>query len=104
MPGMTSTNSGTIIDDSIDIENNAAGTLVLAAATAGHTSPLAAGVYDVWCTTDVFVKVGATADDVTATNGYLIRQNNSVTVRIRPQSRIGGLSVAGGTLTYHKVG
>jgi hypothetical protein len=103
MPGMPKFNHGTRIDDSIDIEGYAAVTLAVSAAAA-QTALLEEGVYDVWCTVDVFIKVAATANDVTAANGYLIRQNNTVAVYVRDQSRIGAIAGGAGTLSYHKTG
>lgn len=89
--------------DFLDLEERAQAQLVLAAATAGSTGALAEGLYDIWATTDVFVKIApvANAVDVTAVTGYLIRANNTVSVLVRNGSKINALSVAGGTLSYH---
>ncbi len=104
MAGMTFASRGTLIDDSIDIEGYAAVEFVIGAAAAAQSAILEEGLYDIWCTSDVRLKVAPTANDVTATNGYLLRQNNTVTIKIRGGSRIGGFSTPGGTLSYHKVG
>src|ERR1043165_1867111 len=82
--------------DYVDLEGSAAATLAVSAA-ADHTPILNEGIYDVWCTVDVFVKVAPTA------NNYLIRANNTVSVLVRTGSRIGAIAGGAGTLSYHQV-
>jgi hypothetical protein len=88
--------------DYVDLEGSAAATLAVSAA-ADHTPILNEGIYDVWCTVDVFVKVAPTANNVTTANGYLIRANNTVSVLVRTGSRIGAIAGGAGTLSYHQV-
>lgn len=88
--------------DYVDLEGNAAETVAVSAAAAqGRVLP--EGIYDVWCTVDVYVKVAPTANDVTVANGYLIRANNTVSVLVRTGSRIGAVAGGAGTLSYHQV-
>lgn len=98
MPGFT-----TNVGDALDLENGAAVTLAVSAAAA-QTPVLAEGRYDVWCTVDVLLKVAATANDVTAANGYLLRTGSTRTIAVRVGSRIGAIAAGSGTLSYHKVG
>ena len=94
----------TAYPDFVDMEERAQAQMVLVANTAQGTAVLAEGLYDIWCTTDAFVKVGpGTVTDVTAANGYLLRSNVTVTILIRNNSKIGALSVPGGTFSYHMV-
>lgn len=86
----------------VDLEERAAVTLAVSA-VADHTAVLPEGVYDVWCTVDVYVKVAPTANNVTVANGYLIRAGNSVPVLVRNGSRIGAIAGGAGTLSYHQV-
>jgi hypothetical protein len=85
-----------------DLEGYAAVTLAVSAAAA-QTAALAEGVYDVWCTVDVFLKVAPTANDVTVANGYLLRLNSTVRFSVRPNSKIGAIAAGAGTLSFHKV-
>lgn len=107
MGGMTTQSTATPILDAVDIEGFVAAQQVLAAATAASTAALMEGYYDVWCTTDVYLRVGDGANPetgLTASNGYLIRQNNTVTVKVRVGCKICAFSTPGGTLSYHKTG
>lgn len=71
---------------------------------AAQSVPLDPGIYDVWCDTDVIVKVGQTADDVTTDNGYLIKLGTTIPVRvIGMNNRIGAIAVGTGTIRFHKV-
>lgn len=70
------------------------------------TSALAAGLYDITCSSDCFIKVHATnAADVTTSTGYPLKANTIITVYIPDQHVLGGV-VASGTpnLVYHRVG
>ncbi|MCM5682514.1 hypothetical protein M8A51_23540 [Schlegelella sp. S2-27] len=93
---------GMQVTDHVDIEGRAAATLAVSAAAA-QTSTLDEGVYDIWCDVDVYVKVGATANDVTTATGYLIRADSTVAVLVRRGSRIGAIAGGAGTLSYHVV-
>ena len=72
-------------------------------AAATQSAPLAGGMYDVWVTTDTYIKVGDPANDVTTANGYLVKGGNAVCLMIGDNDRIGAVSAAAGTLSYHKV-
>lgn len=68
---------------------------------AGQSEPLDAGVYDVWAEADAYIKVGATADDVTETTGYLVPAGVIVSVRVgRHGLRIG----ASAAISAHRIG
>ena len=68
-------------------------------------SPISgAAIYDVWADVDCFIKIGATASNVTTTTGYLLRAGNSIPVIVPTGSRIGAItSGAAGTLAFHRV-
>lgn len=102
MAGM-SMDHGCGVSDWIDIEGSTQGT-VTSATTATQSAALVEGVYDVWSTQDTFIKVGTTANDVTATSGYLVRSGNTLPVLVRGGSKIGAImSASVGVLSYHKV-
>ncbi len=93
------------VADLVDIEGQAQDSLALTS-TGADTDALDAGIYDLWCDLDVYLKVHATdASDVTTSTGYLMRSGNTITVKIRPDSKIGGVLGSGtGTLYFHKIG
>lgn len=103
---MFAADHGTRINDAIDIEGNAQSTLALTTTGAQTGAGLPEGLYDVWATADVYIKVHATtASDVTTGTGYLIRANNTVVVAIRQGSVLGAVLPTGtGTLSYQRVG
>jgi len=102
MAGVSGDHDQAVIDF-IDIEGFSAVT-VTSATTATQSAALIEGVYDVWCDQDTYIKVGQTANDVTATTGYLLYAKNVVSVLVRKNSRIGAImSTATGTLSYHQV-
>lgn len=88
--------------DFLDLEERAAATLAVSAAAA-QTATLDEGIYDIWCTVDVYIRIAPVATGVTVANGYLIRAGNSVPVLVRAGSRIGAIAAGAGTLSYHMV-
>lgn len=91
------------VADFIDIENDSQGQ-VATSTTAAQSATLAEGVYDVWSASDTYLKVAATADDVTTSTGYLLRANQTIPVWVSQGSRIGAVLSSGtGTLSYHRV-
>lgn len=94
----------TRVSDVVDIFNTSRLDISVGVA-AVQTAPLNAGTYDVWCDVDVYLKVNLTANDVTVASGYLLRGNNTVTLGVRQDARIGAItSTAAGTLSIHLVG
>lgn len=89
--------------NAVVLSGNAQGTALTTSATAAQTAVLSGGLYDLWCDVDTYLKVAATANDVTTSTGYLLRVNNTITLLL-PQDleRIGAIGSAG-TLRYHKV-
>jgi hypothetical protein len=74
-------------------------------AVAAQTAALVEGRYDVWSDVDCFIKIHTTANDVTTGNGYLLRANNTVTIAVREDHRVGAITTsASGTLSLHRVG
>jgi hypothetical protein len=71
---------------------------------AAQSGPLQFGDYDVYSDVATFIKVGTVADDVTTGNGYRIVAGNVITVHVPDGRRIGAIAVAGGTLSYQKIG
>lgn len=79
-------------------------TTVSLSTSAAQSAALTAGIYDVWCDVDCYIKVAATANDVTTSTGYLLRAGNTIPLIIPDQQKIGGIVSSGtGTLTYHRV-
>lgn len=73
--------------------------------TAAQSAALAGGVYDVWAAEDTYIKVAATANDVTVATGYLIPANQIIPVYVPKDHKIGGILATGtGTLRFHRVG
>lgn len=97
----------TNIMDGVVLAGNSQGTLSVSG-TAAHTSALTPGRYDLWCPVDVYIKIAATANDVTTSTGYLLRANNTLANVIIPNTpsgmRLGGITAgSASTLSYHKV-
>lgn len=101
MPGLEMSHGLQVID-AVDLEGYAQASTSVSA-IAAQTAALAEGIYDVWCDVDVYLKVAPTANDVTTSTGYLLRANNTVSVLIRKNSKIGAIAGGAGTLRYHKV-
>src|SRR5262245_23148834 len=96
---------GELVTDAIDIEGRARITQLSTSTSGAQTAVLAEGIYDVWASADTFIKIAATASDVTTSTGYLLRANNTVSIFIRAGSRIGAiLASSTGTLDAHMVG
>lgn len=91
------------VADVVALENFAAVTLAVSG-VAAQTAALTLGVYDVWCTVDVYVKVHTTANDVTVANGYLIRAGTTIPLRVLEGRKIGAIAGGAGTLSYHRTG
>lgn len=91
------------VTDSIALSGNAQGSISISG-TAAQSSALTGGIYDVGSTVDCYVKVNATANNVTTSTGYLLRANNTIPLIVPDQEKIGAItSGATGTLTYHRV-
>ena len=73
-------------------------------AVAAQTAALDMGAYDIWTTTDCYIKVSTTATGVTTSNGYLLRSGNTITIAVGSQEKVGAItSAAAGTLSMHRV-
>lgn len=73
-------------------------------ASGTQTSALTEGAYDIWTTTDCYIKVAATASDVTTSTGYLLRSGNTITIAVGPGEKVGAITAsASGTLSLHRV-
>lgn len=95
---------GARIVDAIDIEGNARITQLVTSTSAAQTAALPEGIYDVWASVDTYIKVDPTANDVTTATGYLLRANNTVSVIVRANSKIGAIAGGAGTLDAQRVG
>jgi len=63
-----------------------------------------AAIYDVWTTTDCYIKIATTANDVTTATGYLLRSGNTLPFIVPTGSKIGAItSGTAGTLSFHRV-
>lgn len=91
------------VADFIDIENDAQGQ-VSTSTVGAQSAALAEGVYDVWATVDSYIKVAASASDVTTTTGYLLRANQTIPLWVSNGNKIGAVLASGtDTLRYHRV-
>ena len=89
--------------DCIDIDGFEQRTLAVSA-VAAETPVLQEGVYDVWCSVDVFIRVGIVATGVTTANGYKITAGNVVAVKVPDGRKLGAIAGGAGTLSFHRVG
>lgn len=94
---------GQMVDDPIDLEGRARITDLSVSAVAAQTAALPEGIYDVWCTVDVYLKIDPTANDVTTATGYLLRANTTIPILVRLNSKIGAIAGGAGTLSAHMV-
>ena len=96
------------LDPSIlDIADMARVTDVSFSGTAAHSAALAAGgaggIFDVVSDIDCFIKVAATANDVTTATGYPLSANSMLVLYVPHGYRIGAVSAsASGTLQIHQ--
>lgn len=103
MPGFDLSHAR-FVTDPVDIEVHTQANFAITAAAA-QSSALDEGIYDLWTTTDCYVKVAPTANDVTTSTGYLLRAGSTVPFAIRKGSNIGAItSGAAGTISFHRVG
>lgn len=92
------------VSDLIEIEGRAQGSFAYTG-TAAQSSALGEGHYDIWSDQDCYIKVAAAADDVAVATGYLLRANNTITVKVSAGKKIGAIRAsASGTLYYHQIG
>lgn len=91
------------------LQGNARGTDLSVSATAAQTAVLPGGLYDIWCTVDVYIKIAAVANDVTTATGYLLRANTATndnklrTLLTDDIYKIGAIAGGAGTLSFHLV-
>jgi hypothetical protein len=90
-------------NESIDIAGHIQHQLAVSA-VAAQTNVLPEGIYDVWCTVDVYIKVAKIATGVTTSNGYKIAAGNTVAVTIPADHKLGAIAGGAGTLSYHRIG
>lgn len=76
----------------------------LTVTTVAQTPVLAGGIYAVWATGDMHIKVDEVANDVTATTGYLLRASETILIAVESGRKIGAVAGTSGTLNYHQVG
>jgi hypothetical protein len=85
------------------LKGNSQGQLSVSGTAAQTSAFTVAGMYDVWCDVDVYLKVATTANDVTTSTGYLLRVNTTVPFKIDDGDKLGAISASSGTLRFHKV-
>lgn len=69
------------------------------------TGALTEGVYAVWCTADLYIKVGfGTVDDVTADTGMVVYANNVESVIVPAGAKIGAVAGTSVTMRYMQIG
>ena len=92
--------------DAVAIAGYSQATLSVTNAAAQTGAALSPGLYDVWCDeTDVYIKLAATANDVTTNTGYPVKVGNVVTIEVNASDyKLGGITAStSGTLRYHRV-
>lgn len=108
----------TRIQERVVIEGQQSGAIVVGAAAAAQSGALLKGMYAVWADAgDIFIRVARTvavgggamaspdrAQDVTATNGYIIKAGVVENVDIDQGRAIGAFSTPGTTVRYHRIG
>lgn len=87
----------------INIKGNSQAQLSVSGVAAQTGALASAGMYDVWCDVDVYLKVGSVANDVTTSTGYLLRANTTIPIKVDDDDKIGAIAGGAGTLRYHKV-
>lgn len=94
---------GERVTDAVDLEGNAQANFAIST-VAAQGAALSEGVYDVVADAECFIKVNATANDVTTATGYRLLANAVTPVLVRQDSKIGAITASGtGTIRYHKV-
>ena len=92
------------VSDAVNLYGNARTTGVSISTSAAQSGLLSEGIYDVWTDVECYLKVAATANDVTTSTGYILRTGISLPLAIPNQTRIGAITASGtGTLNIHKV-
>ena len=91
-----------IVSDVVDLDGHSADTVSISG-TAAASSALDKGVYDVWADANCYLAVAEDPTSVTTGNGYLLRANNTITIAVEDQRKIGVIGTSG-TLTFHRVG
>ncbi len=72
--------------------------------TGAQSPAMEAGIYDVHCAIDCYIKVDTTASNVTTDTGYLLMAGNVVPVKIPNGNKLGAItSAATGTIYFHRV-
>lgn len=91
------------------LQGNARGTDLTVGAAPVQTAVIPGGLYDIWCTVDVHIKIAVTANDVTTLTGYLLRANTGTndnklrTLLTDDIYRIGAIAGGAGTLSFMQV-
>lgn len=108
----------TRIQDRVVIEGHRARSFAVGAGAAASSGPLRKGMHAVWADSgDIFIRVaritlpgGAAAvapdraEDVTATDGYVIKAGAVEQVDIDDGRALGAFSTAGTTVRIHRIG
>ena len=104
-PGRFANKHHAATSDLIDIAGRAQASFTYSD-TAADADDLSEGIYDVWATTDCYIKVHATnAADVAANTGYIVYANTVLPVLIPKEYHLGAIrSATNGTLYYHQIG
>lgn len=100
----TLSNNSYPVTDALNLAGNARADLALTTSAAQTASVLTAGRYAVSTSADCFIKVNATASDVTTANGYPLKANTVEFLNFSGSEKLGGIVATGtATLSYHKV-
>lgn len=99
----THSRGAALVSDAVSLSGYSQGTVSLST-VAAQSAALTGGVYDIWSDVDCYIKIAATANDVTTSTGYLLRANNTIPIIVPDQEKLGGIVASGtGTLTFHRV-
>lgn len=85
------------------IDGNAGAELNFTTSAAQTATALPEGIYAVTPSVDCFIKVAATANNVTTVTGLKVFQDSMVLIWVPSGMRLGAIGGGAGVLKYHKV-
>ena len=89
-----------LTQNTVDIREEVLSTLSVSS-TSASKQILENGIHDLWCATDVFIRIGGSVAAVTTTTGYLLRANNTVPFAISKGDYIVAITASASDTLYH---
>ncbi len=90
----------------LNLEGNAQVNFAVSDVAAQSVAVVPAGTYKVWCNISVYIKVHATADNVTTATGYRLLADNTEELIFSGTTKLGAIAETTGmtgTIRFHKV-